>query len=605
MSKILLIGNVIKDVYLAMDENANAFEIDETDTAWLDLAFDGRGYKFYERSSILGGVAVSVDVIQKMGLDAEVMAGIVKMDGGKATAENCDCEYRYILTHNDEICYLTSDERRPAKWEAPKDAIDWLYIGRSVSLTDDLLQKIKSFVSLSKNTRIAYYIGKNANKLEMELAKMANIVFCDNLELKLDTKAIVCEISEGEVAMGPLRMEWLPDRAGLRTHLTMYSTIAATIFSALLMGKTARDALLMAKLNVENSTLQEVLTSKKLEDLLKEVREKERNIEQMAESLVRRGKGILAADESGGSIHKKFVAADIPDDEEHRWDYRNILLTTKNLGWYVNGVILFDETVHQKTEAGQPFVEYLTEQGIIPGVKVDKGLVPMAADSEEVYTDGLDGLLLRLNDYYDMGLRFAKWRAAFTVKVENEKIVLPSEDAVVKNCEILARYAKACQIAGLVPIVEPEVVHDGDYSIEACAEATGRVLDTLFAELHRFDVDLSGCVLKCNMILPGKDYDVKSTTDEIGAKTAAVLKEHVPKDLAGVVFLSGGQSPEEATDNLQAVLKNGPFPWNVTFSFARALQEPALKAWGGEHKNTRRGQSALLDRLVANQKALS
>ena len=204
-----------------------------------------------------------------------------------------------------------------------------------------------------------------------------------------------------------------------------------------------------------------------------------------------------------------------------------------------------------------------------------------------------------------MGLRFAKWRAAFTVKVENEKIILPTSEAINKNCEILARYAKACQIVGLVPIVEPEVVHDGDYSIEACAEVTGRVLDKLFEELHRFDVALPGCILKCNMVLPGKDYDVKSTTDEIGAKTAIILKEHVPKDLAGVVFLSGGQSPEEATENLKAVLKNGPFPWNVTFSFARALQEPALKAWAGEHKNTRRGQSALLDRLVANQKALS
>ena len=604
MSKILLIGNVIKDVYLAMDESANVFEADEKGTAWLDLAFDGRGYKFFERSSFLGGVAVSLDVMKKMGLDAEVMAGTVKMDGDRATAENCDCEYRYILTRDDDICYLTSDERRPAKWEAPKDAIDWLYIGRSVSLTDDLLQKIKSFVSLSKNTRIAYYIGKKYDKLEMELAKMSNIVFCDDLSKKIDTKAIVCEISEGEIAMGPLRMEWLPDRAGLRTHLTMYSTIAATIFSALLQGKTARDALLLAKLNAENSSLREVLTMKKLEDLLKEVRERERNLAQMAESLVRRGKGILAADESGGSIHKKFVAADIPDDEAHRRDYRNMLLTTKNLDWYVNGVILFDETVRQKTDDGQPFVDYLTENGIIPGIKVDKGLLPLGPGSEEVYTDGLDGLLERLSDYYDMGLRFAKWRAAFTVKVENEKVVLPTEEAIEKNCEILARYAKACQIAGLVPIVEPEVVHDGDYSIEACAEVTGRVLDKLFEELHRFDVALPGCILKCNMVLPGKDYDVKSTTDEIGAKTAIVLKEHVQKDLAGVVFLSGGQGVEEATENLKAVIKNGPFPWNVTFSFARALQGPALEAWAGEHKNTRRGQSALLDRLVANQKAL-
>lgn len=602
MSKIVLIGNVIKDVYLAMDERANAFEADEAGTEWLDLSFDGKGYKFFERSSVLGGVAVSLEVMQKMGLDAEVMASQVKLSGGKAETD-AECEYRYILTRGEEICYLTSDERLPAKWESPKDVVEWLYIGRSVTVTDDLVAKIKSYTALSRKTRIAYYLGKNADKPEMELAKMANIIFCDENAPEIKTKAIICKISEGEIEMGPLRMEWLADRAGLRTHLTMYSTIAATVFSALLSGKSARDALLLAKLNAENSTLNEVLSKKKLEELLREVRERERNVEQIAGSLMRRGKGILAADESGGSIHKKFEAAGIPDDAAHRRDYRNMLITTKNLEWYVNGVILFDETARQSADNGQNFVEYLTEHGIVPGIKVDRGLVPLPG-TEETYTEGLDGLLSRLKEYYEMGLRFAKWRAAFNVKAHGEEIIQPTEAAIEKNCEILARYAKCCQIAGMVPIVEPEVVHDGDYNIEQCAEVTGKVLDKLFAELHKFDVDIRGCILKCNMVLPGKKYETRAKPAEVGKATVKTLKKHVPEDIAGVVFLSGGQEVNEATENLAAVISEGGLPFKVSFSFARALQDPALEAWAGEHKNTREGQSKLLDRLVANQKAL-
>ena len=287
-------------------------------------------------------------------------------------------------------------------------------------------------------------------------------------------------------------------------------------------------------------------------------------------------KGILAADESGGSIKKKFAELEIEDTFENRHDYRNIFLTTPDLEQYVNGVILFDETARDKTDNGMPNVDYLISRRIIPGIKVDQGLEKFE-NSEETWTKGLNDLPERLREYYGMGLRFAKWRAAFNLTLdENGEILTPTEHAISENCKILAEYAKDCQSAGLVPIVEPEVVYDGYYPIERNIEVTSRILDRLFDELDNFEVKLEACVLKVNMVLAGKKFETQSTPEEVGKATADVLKNHVPEKLAGVVFLSGGQAVEQATANLGEVIKNGPFPWPVTFSFARALQDAGL-----------------------------
>ena len=240
---------------------------------------------------------------------------------------------------------------------------------------------------------------------------------------------------------------------------------------------------------------------------------------------------------------------------------------------------------------------------IVPGIKVDQGLEKIE-NSVETYTKGLDGLALRLREYYRMGLRFAKWRAAFEIHVnEVGEIITPSEMAIEENCRILAEYAKECQSAGLVPIVEPEVVYDGYYGIDKSAEVTAKILDKLFATLTDFGVNLKACVLKCNMVLAGKQFG-DSTPDEVGEATARVLKEHVPSELAGVVFLSGGQTVEQATDNLAKVIENGPFEFPVTFSFARALQDPALFAWKGDNANTEVAKEAFKARLVANTDVL-
>ena len=357
----------------------------------------------------------------------------------------------------------------------------------------------------------------------------------------------------------------------------------------------------MAKVNVENSNLDSVLSLEEMKNLITMPAE---SLELIAASLVAPKKGILAADESGGSIKKKFAELEIEDTFENRHDYRHIFLTTPDLEKYVNGVILFDETARDKTDSGMPNVDYLISRRIIPGIKVDQGLEKYE-NSEETYTKGLSDLPERLREYYEMGLRFAKWRAAFNLTLsDNGEVVTPGERAITDNCQILAEYAKDCQSAGLVPIVEPEVVYDGYYPIERNAEVTGKILDCLFNELSNFGVKLEACILKVNMVLAGKKFEVQSTPEEVGRFTAETLKNHVPKELAGVVFLSGGQTVEQATENLGEVIKNGPFPWPVTFSFARALQDPALYAWRGNIKNADEAKAAFKERLIENTKVL-
>ena len=394
------------------------------------------------------------------------------------------------------------------------------------------------------------------------------------------------------------KQAWRIERTDLMTHLTVHSIIATSVFAALVKDASVKDALRYAKINAENSSLSGTLAFDKIKSIADTQKTEETDIRMVAATMMTAGKGILAADESGGNIHGKFEAMMIPDDEQHRRDYRNILLSTPELERYINGVILFDETTRQKADDGRDFVSYLTAHGIIPGVKVDEGLENFP-DSEEKYTNGIDGLKSRLPKYYAAGLRFCKWRAAFEIDLGR-----PSEMAISKNCQLLAEYAKICQDNNLVPIVEPEVVYDGNYTIEQSSEITGKILDTLFDELAKAGVKLDATILKVNMVLAGKRYPIQSTPEEVGRFTATMLKSHVPENVAGVVFLSGGQTVEQATANLQAVINNGPFPWPVTFSFSRALQTPALEAWKGNNDNTGAAQDAFKARLVANCEAL-
>ncbi|MGF6261424.1 fructose-bisphosphate aldolase class I [Paraburkholderia youngii] len=312
-------------------------------------------------------------------------------------------------------------------------------------------------------------------------------------------------------------------------------------------------------------------------------------------AMIQPGKGLLAADESGSTIAKRFKTIGLESTEENRRAYRNLLLTTPGLGEFVSGVILYQETLGQKADDGTPFPQVAAANGIVPGIKVDLGKVPLALAPGDEITEGLDGLAKRFVDYKRHGARFAKWRAVYNISAS-----LPSRLAIEANADSLARYAAISQEAGIVPIVEPEVLMDGDHTIERCAEVTEAVLHEVFHALHRHRVVLEHIVLKPSMVLAGSEHEQQSSTAHIAAATVRVLMRTVPSSVPGLVFLSGGQSPEEATANLGAMNRLGALPWNLSFSYGRALQEPPLNAWRGQPGNVMEAQQALLKRARLN-----
>jgi fructose-bisphosphate aldolase class I len=319
-----------------------------------------------------------------------------------------------------------------------------------------------------------------------------------------------------------------------------------------------------------------------------------------ARELVGPGRGILAADESTGTIRKRFDSIGLESTEDTRRAYRQMLFTTPGIGEHISGVILFDETIRQSTDDGVPFVRVLRDAGSIPGIKVDTGAKPLALFPGETITEGLDGLRERLAEYADLGARFAKWRA--TIFVGDG---LPTDLAIAANAHAMARYAALCQERGLVPIVEPEVLMDGDHTIEACEEATARMLDVLYAVLREHRVDLPGSLLKVNMVLSGKGCAEQAGPAEVAQATVRCLTAQVPAEVPGVVFLSGGQSDEAATLHLSEMNRLGPHPWELSFSYGRALQAPSLQAWGGDAANVEAGQRALAHRARMNGLARS
>ncbi len=312
------------------------------------------------------------------------------------------------------------------------------------------------------------------------------------------------------------------------------------------------------------------------------------------------GRGILAADESTPTIGKRFAAINVESTEEMRRAYREMLFTTTGIDQYLCGVILFEETLTQKTKEGKPFAALLSEQGILPGIKVDKGLINLPNTDEEKVTQGLDGLPERFATYKKQGARFAKWRVVFNIT--NDK---PSWLAIETNAEMLARYASTCQAQGIVPIVEPEVLMDSDHSIERCAEVTENVLNVVFAALRRHQVILEAMILKPNMAISGKGCKTQANATTVAAETLKILRRCVPAAVPTINFLSGGQSDVEATENLQAINGSGVIqPWHLSYSYGRALQAPSLQAWAGKEENVKAAQQALFKRIKLNSAAV-
>jgi fructose-bisphosphate aldolase, class I len=323
-------------------------------------------------------------------------------------------------------------------------------------------------------------------------------------------------------------------------------------------------------------------------------------LHEIAKALVAPGKGILAADESDGTIKKRFDSIGVESTEENRRSYRDLLFTAEGAEEAISGVILFDETIHQSSADGTPFPKLLESKGIAPGIKVDKGAKPLALAEGETMTEGLDGLRERLSEYHELGARFTKWRATYSVGADT-----PSEYCVWTNAHALARFAALSQEAGCVPIVEPEVLMDGEHTIEQSLKASGRVLQALYVELHDQRIDLRGTLLKTNMVLSGYDASDRADVDEVAQETLECLYRHVPAAVPGIVFLSGGQTDQDATAHLNAMNRTGPHPWELSFSYGRALQAPALKAWGGDPANAAAAQEAYLHRAKMNHLARS
>ena len=322
-----------------------------------------------------------------------------------------------------------------------------------------------------------------------------------------------------------------------------------------------------------------------------------------ARAMVAPGKGLLAADESSGTCKKRFDSVKVECNEENRRAYRELLFTTPKLSDFVSGVILFDETLRQKTKGGEAFAEYLQKNGIIPGIKVDGGAHDMALHPGEKVTEGLDGLGKRLGEYFKMGARFAKWRAVITIGEDAQGSDLPSWACVEANAHALARYSALCQEASIVPIVEPEVLLDGNHSIERCEEETEKTLATLFNSLTWHDVSLEHVILKASMVVSGKENARQAGVQELAERTLRVLKRTVPAALPGVVFLSGGQTDENATAHLDAMNRMGGAPWPLTFSYSRALQAVALNTWRGDAAKVAAAQSAFQHRAQMNSLA--
>jgi len=315
-----------------------------------------------------------------------------------------------------------------------------------------------------------------------------------------------------------------------------------------------------------------------------------------AAAMVARGKGVLAADESSGTCEKRFKSVNVECTEENRRSYRNLLFSTPGVEQFLSGVILFDETARQKSNEGTPIPEYLAKKGIVPGIKVDKGTVqlPLAAQGELV-TEGLDGLAKRLDEYFRMGCRFAKWRAVITIGEG-----MPTRACIVANAQVLARYAAACQAASIVPMIEPEVLLDGNHSVERSEEVHEATLRATYQAIADYNVSVEHLILKTSMVVSGKDNARQAGVEEVAERTVRVLKRTVPAAQPGIVFLSGGQSDESATAHLNAMAAMSALPWPLTFSYSRALQNPALKTWRGQSANVAAAQKAFHHRAHMN-----
>ena len=629
---VLSIGNATKDSYLEIQ--AREASEDQASTEFdFNLTFDDSSLDYLNTATVLGGVILSDRIFRAAHVKSFSSAneqGFTNFNPEKSAFPTTN---RYIISHQGRSVVLNASPKTLA-WVPPIYVPGMIYVAEN-NFSEQYLADFKNYITQNKDIRFSFTLNDFDGELLDEMMSRAEIVFVD---LSRETATNFVETTSPESAIDSLADHGVAQvvvldgaqiyvgdkhtivRAEAKFDLNFFyqkSIFSAALIAEYFEGESLEENFKVALAVAENSDFAEIITpliarqilNKKSNtlaiELLRHNPDFTKKLRQTAADMVARPKGIFAADESGGSIHKKFTEAGIEDTEESRRRYREMFFTTPDIENYLSGVILFEETVGQNTNEGQNFVEYLKNRNMLVGVKLDGGLAPLVGFEGETITKGLDALDEKLERYAAKGVDFAKWRVAFDISAETEEgRVLPTNAAIAANVQILARYAKACQEYGIVPIVEPEVVYDGAHSLDECLTATKRILHALFAELKLFGVDLAGTILKTNMVLSGKRNSHSSSPQEVAEYTAEALRSTVPEGLAGVVFLSGGQTVHQATDNLQAVTNIGPYPWGVTYSYARALQGPALEAWAGKDENLRQAQLAFLERVAANSHAL-
>ena len=624
---ILSIGNATKDIFLEIgDEKIHK---DEQNLFHYDLTFDDSTLEYQRKAGIFGGVILSEKIFQAAHLKSFSNVNPRGLSNYNFDDPKINFLDRYIISHQEQS-FVLSNKPRKMQWVAPIFVPETIYVA-DANFSKNYLESFRNYLKNHPEITLIFSLNDFSTDLAREFFHRASLVFVD---LNQPVLSDIIDYSSVESAvksfcdLGVRSVVFTRGKeiivgnnekiAQIETDFKLNSFYQSQIFRAAYIAEdfmssdieqNLKTAAVIAGESDFNNILKPVFANqilkKKSDEYSVEVLRKDENLlekmQKVAKDLVAKPKGIFAADESGGNIHKKFESLGIDDTAENRRKYREMFFTTPDIENYLSGVILFEETIEQSTSSGENFVDYLKSRGLLTGVKLDGGLQPLAGFDGETIAVGLDSLEEKLKKYSSRGLDFAKWRVAFTIDVEKD---YPSRAAIAANVQILARYAKLCQNYGIVPIVEPEVIFDGNHSAKDCRIATGRILLDLFDELKLFEVDLTATILKVNMVLAGKNFELPSSPREVASETVNVLKKCVPKELAGIVFLSGGQTVQQATDNLQAITNLGPFDWGVTYSYARALQEPAMKAWAGKDENVRVAQLAFMDRVSANSHAL-
>ena len=570
MSKILVVGNVLKDTYLQLDERQNQLERDERGVNWLEMSFDGVAWRYFHRTSVLGGAAVSLMTLRQLGVAAEL------------AREEAPVIYRYILSLQDRVSYIVPSSQTVTEWQEPAEVPEWILVDRSAVVAERLVGAIWQYQQEHPEVKLAVYLSKQLSPAARRLAGCADLVFVEDKleELRHGTSwlrqgAAICHLGRQRLRLGEAEENWEIERVDTMTHLTIFSIVAATALAILSRGGSAREALLWAKVNIEAASLDRAASRERVEQLVAAETEKRKTVRLLARELMAKGRGVLAIDEAPERLNRRLEAQGLAARAERRKEFYELLLTTPHLEQRLSGVILSEENARIRLSNGRTLLEQATVKGVMPGIKADRGL-ELGADGEQ-YTLGEEGLAERLGHYYRRGFRFAKWRAVFACGGGK-----PGYFALEENTRRMAEFAKQCQLAGLAPVIEPEVLVGEKTTLIECVQATVRVLARTLEQLRARQVDLGTVVMKVNLLVAGPKAKPKASSAEVAYATAKVLGTLIPPEVAGVLILSGGREPQQILADLTALKEQGELPWRMSFSFSRALENPVLQAWQQE-----------------------